>query len=419
MSVLDTNEEIVVHIMYFLDLKSLFKTYSNVSKLWSKASLLVILNPKFNLDFEDFDKEEAIRKKYQGNRELEKKNYKSAIQYYSESINFDPKVPHSFSNRSLAYFYLEEYQKSLNDASKTIHVAPKWFKGYWRKGNLLKSCGYDYKPYFEQCIKLNPELKMETLENSSNIIKKVELNLNESYNLETKEQPITSIETNRPIFDISVVSNLLYISPEKFLKKYNFKLFPSLTNHIFKLTSSMVFDDTLLVKLAKNNTEFEVLEIQGCRNITLDGILFCKENYLKKLKKVDIRECQNFKLEDIKVLEDHNIEVIYSCDFESELPSPYKKKIVKFSNDHLEFLKLLNLENEDYKNGILATKIISSFRKMTLILHPDISENKDTIKISRLNYLMDHLYGMLQSDDKIIYYRYPVENTNILAIESK
>lgn len=413
------SEEILIEILYNFSTKNLFTIYSNVSKKWRKAVFYVLLNPRFNVDFEEFDKEEAIKKKHQGNGELEKKNYKLALKYYQESILFDPTVPEPFINRSMVNFQLGNYQDALNDATRAINLAPKLKNGYLQKGFILKSLGYDTS-YFNlialKALGVNIDSQIKELVKGTRETD-VKLDLSENYLTESKEKPQSSLESSQLIYDISTISNLCYTSPEKFLKKFNYELYPFYSKFTFKLSSSMVFDDKMLVLVSKHNPEYKVLEIPGCRNITLDGILYCKENYLKDLKKIDLRNCYNFQKEEIKILQDNGLEVIYSSEFKSE-PNPHKNKSVYFTEEHLEFLKLLQLENESFEKGIQASKIISQFRKLSLVYHPDLNtELSDTKAISRLNFLMDHLYTLLNEGGYKILFFYPPQETELLTIE--
>lgn len=87
---------------------------------------------------------QAEKYKEQGNEEFKKGNYAKAIENYTYATEVDPKNPVYFTNRSMCYFKMAEYQKSLRDAEKSTALNPSWVKGYYRAGmaqielNLLK-----------------------------------------------------------------------------------------------------------------------------------------------------------------------------------------------------------------------------------------------------------------------------------------
>jgi len=51
-----------------------------------------------------------------------------------------------FGNRSYCYCCLEQYTLALADAEKSIHMAPDWPKGYYRRGSALM--GLKVRPNF-------------------------------------------------------------------------------------------------------------------------------------------------------------------------------------------------------------------------------------------------------------------------------
>ena len=66
--------------------------------------------------------------KRQGNSALQEGNMKDAIRLYSEAIHLDPDNHILYSNRSAAYAKLQEYEKALEDAEKTVKLKPDWAK---------------------------------------------------------------------------------------------------------------------------------------------------------------------------------------------------------------------------------------------------------------------------------------------------
>lgn len=63
-----------------------------------------------------------------------------------------------YSNRSGAYASLKNYQKALEDATKTTELKPDWAKGWGRKGTALHGVGdlVDATDAFEEALKLDP-----------------------------------------------------------------------------------------------------------------------------------------------------------------------------------------------------------------------------------------------------------------------
>ena len=51
-----------------------------------------------------------------------------AIRLYSAAIVLDPNNPILYSNRSAAYAKIQEYEKALEDAEKTVALKPDWTK---------------------------------------------------------------------------------------------------------------------------------------------------------------------------------------------------------------------------------------------------------------------------------------------------
>lgn len=78
---------------------------------------------------EDFKKE--------GNAAFSAGKYAEAVMLFSQAIEVDGGNHVLYSNRSAAYASLKEYERALEDASKTIEIKPDWAKGYSRKGAAL------------------------------------------------------------------------------------------------------------------------------------------------------------------------------------------------------------------------------------------------------------------------------------------
>lgn len=68
--------------------------------------------------------------KEKGNLEFKNKNFKEAINFYTKSIQIDPKSSIYYSNRALAYFQLKDFHNAKEDAKTSIEIDPKIIKPY-------------------------------------------------------------------------------------------------------------------------------------------------------------------------------------------------------------------------------------------------------------------------------------------------
>ena len=78
--------------------------------------------------------EKAEILKIEGNKEMLSKNYKAAMELYSEAIRTDYTQAAYYTNRSIAYAMLDEYGSAINDANKAITIDPFYSKAYTRLG---------------------------------------------------------------------------------------------------------------------------------------------------------------------------------------------------------------------------------------------------------------------------------------------
>ncbi|KAL4487539.1 hypothetical protein ABPG72_007059 [Tetrahymena utriculariae] len=78
---------------------------------------------------------QADKLKEQGNKSLQNENYQKAIELYTEAIELDDQCYAYFHNRSLAYFLIEKYQLSLQDAIKCKELNPDYPLGYLREAS--------------------------------------------------------------------------------------------------------------------------------------------------------------------------------------------------------------------------------------------------------------------------------------------
>ena len=81
--------------------------------------------------------EDAARFKTHGNKVFADGENVKAAKFYSLAIQLDRANHVYFSNRAACNFNLKQYPQALHDACRCIQLAPKWPKGYFRKGATL------------------------------------------------------------------------------------------------------------------------------------------------------------------------------------------------------------------------------------------------------------------------------------------
>jgi small glutamine-rich tetratricopeptide repeat-containing protein alpha len=79
-------------------------------------------------------KEEAEKLKSQGNAAIQKKDYASAIDFYTKALNLVPLNPIYLSNRAAAYSGTGNHQEAVNDAEMAVAADPKFAKAWSRLG---------------------------------------------------------------------------------------------------------------------------------------------------------------------------------------------------------------------------------------------------------------------------------------------
>jgi tetratricopeptide (TPR) repeat protein len=89
----------------------------------------MLKNVSFPTKFKEAGDSEAYKTK--GNKFLQEKNYQVAIVWYSNAITLN-QLPVYYCNRSYAYFLIENFQNSLNDAREAIKLDSKSLKGWYR-----------------------------------------------------------------------------------------------------------------------------------------------------------------------------------------------------------------------------------------------------------------------------------------------
>jgi len=80
----------------------------------------------------DEDKQRAQDIKKEGNQYYVKKEWKSAIEFYTKAIDADPTDAAFYSNRSACYMQVNQFNEALQDAVICRQLRPEWPKGCFR-----------------------------------------------------------------------------------------------------------------------------------------------------------------------------------------------------------------------------------------------------------------------------------------------
>eukprot|EP01080_Neovahlkampfia_damariscottae_P006622 gene6622-10788_t len=138
----------------------------------------------------------AEEEKERGNVCFKKKDYKQAIKHYTNAINSsNPQNLHiCYTNRSLTFFKLNSFEKSLEDAEEAIKIDEKWEKSHFRKILALISL----KKFYEANESLKVWLGLinfkENIQQISDITFKLQKNwVDFDFSLITKDIPQISV----------------------------------------------------------------------------------------------------------------------------------------------------------------------------------------------------------------------------------
>jgi small glutamine-rich tetratricopeptide repeat-containing protein alpha len=79
-------------------------------------------------------KEDAEKLKSQGNAAIAKKDYPTAIDFYTQALNLVPLNPIYLSNRAAAHSGAGNHEEAANDAEMAVAADPNFAKGWSRLG---------------------------------------------------------------------------------------------------------------------------------------------------------------------------------------------------------------------------------------------------------------------------------------------
>ena len=99
----------------------------------------------------------AEEHRLKGNELFKGGEFVKALKEYEEGIKRDPKAHAIYSNRSVTYIKLMDFNSALKDADKAIELNPTFVKAYARKGN----CHHMMKEYHKALKAFDDGLKID------------------------------------------------------------------------------------------------------------------------------------------------------------------------------------------------------------------------------------------------------------------
>lgn len=96
------------------------------------------------VDSDDEDVPELVNHKEVGDKHYKAKDYRKAVQSYTNAINASPANPLLYLNRSASYLMLAMYKEAITDCDKAIEIDLDKIttgKAYFRKTTALKGLG--------------------------------------------------------------------------------------------------------------------------------------------------------------------------------------------------------------------------------------------------------------------------------------
>jgi tetratricopeptide (TPR) repeat protein len=95
----------------------------------------------------------------QGNEKFDRKDYKGAIEDYTQVIRLNPSNDDAYFSRGTAHIKLKNYQQAIADFTQVLRIAPNDAEAYFRRGNAHSALKEDQKAIedYTQVIRLNPK----------------------------------------------------------------------------------------------------------------------------------------------------------------------------------------------------------------------------------------------------------------------
>ncbi len=199
--------------------ENLWKELSTpMKKLGFSKSTLNKMKSSIDKNEKNIINEEKVKKfKEEGNQEFNNQNYIQALQLYLSALNESDKLNVSneltsiiYCNRSLVYLKL--YQKSnkkvkkdlmlaLDDAQMAFSLNPKWFKSYYRLGQIYKELNDLEKSEYNLQLALFLDPKNKEIKDLMDEVKFKLFEQNRRFHLDEQSMPRSTEETNKYVFD--------------------------------------------------------------------------------------------------------------------------------------------------------------------------------------------------------------------------
>ncbi|CAK62777.1 unnamed protein product (macronuclear) [Paramecium tetraurelia] len=156
---------------YYTDLiKAVEEKLVSIDPKYTKTSEVVIdpvVKKQAQIDVEKWaenptlekNKRLAEQEKNKGNEALKSNDFKEAINYYTQSIQFDRQMAPSYCNRALVYLKLKDYQNVITDCDYAIALQPDYTKAYHRRGKAYFALKQYDKAYldFKFILQVEPD----------------------------------------------------------------------------------------------------------------------------------------------------------------------------------------------------------------------------------------------------------------------
>ncbi len=96
----------------------------------------------------------------EGTRFIKKEQYEDAIEKLTEVIRVAPEFAEGYNQRAIAYFMLEEWEKSIEDCKTTIRLNPFHFGAFAGMGHCYLRLRYirEAMGAYQRAMEINPNL---------------------------------------------------------------------------------------------------------------------------------------------------------------------------------------------------------------------------------------------------------------------
>ncbi|CRG98715.1 conserved Plasmodium protein, unknown function [Plasmodium relictum] len=318
--------------------------------------------------------------KEQGNIFFKSEDYELAIFHYTRSINYAPESSILYTNRSLAYFKIGYFDKSLEDALKAQKLDENNLKSYYRICEIYKALNDEenYKKYLELYNnKRNKGSKNKNGNCKDSRLQEQNKNFSEKDNLENK------------------ITNKLEIKNNE-IKKIEIK------------------KSNELINLGENNEKDKFLFFNRLENKDIEkSIKFEKEKYKNNFL---IEEVYDFKIKEEKKIVDNNKKKYIILDNyvldDNAIYDDIYDSLNKFKNLFLENVPLaVHIQKE--------SKIKKNYEKYDI----EFLKNKaDNLFSQKKFYTAIEIYNDIihsYQNEKSIYYCTILSNRSACFIEMK